>query len=192
MVALKTRCHAVNDELEFLRYMADRLDEARLPYMLTGSMAMMFYAVPRMTRDIDFVVDCRAEDVPRVLEVFRPDCYVSEEAVREAVTRSGMFNIIHTGWIIKADLVVRRQSQYRELEFTRRRTMVVGDLSVAVVSPEDLILSKLDWARDSASASQYQDVAQLLATVSGLDVDYLEHWAGALGVLEQLRELGRS
>ncbi len=95
-------------------------------------------------------------------------------------------------WIIKADLVVRRQSPYRELEFTRRRTMVVGDLSVAVVSPEDLILSKLDWARTSASASQYQDVAQLLAAVSGLDIDYLEHWAGTLGVLEQLRELGRS
>lgn len=172
----EARGHAVNDELEFLRYLADRLDETRLPYMLTGSMAMMFYAVPRMTRDIDFVVECRAEDVPRVLEVFRPDCYVSEEAVREAVTRSGMFNIIHTGWIIKADLVVRRQSPYRELEFTRRRTMVVGDLSVAVVSPEDLILSRLDWARDSASASQYQDVSQLLAAASGLDVDYLEHY----------------
>lgn len=182
----------MNDELEFLRYMADRLDEARLPHMLTGSMAMTFYAVPRMTRDIDFVVECRAEDVPRVVEVFRPDCYVSEEAVREAVRSFGKFNIIHTGWIIKADLVVRRQSPYRELEFSRRRMMVVGDLSVAVVSPEDLILSKLDWARVSASASQYQDVAQLLAAVSGLDIDYLEHWAGALGVLEQLRELGRS
>jgi hypothetical protein len=49
----ETRCQAVNEELEFLRYMADKLEEARLPYMLTGSMAMMFYAVPRMTRNID-------------------------------------------------------------------------------------------------------------------------------------------
>jgi hypothetical protein len=67
--------------------------------------------------------------------------------------------------------------------------MAVGELSVAVVSPEDLILSKLDWARDSASASQHQDVAQLLTAVSDLDLDYLERWAGALGVLDRLREL---
>jgi hypothetical protein len=182
----------VNEELEFLRYMADKLEEARLPYMLTGSLAMMFYAVPRMMRNIDFVVECRAEDVPRLLDVFQPECYVSEEAVREAVARPGMFNIIHTEWAIKADLVVRRQSEYRELEFARRRAMAVGELSVAVVSPEDLILSKLDWARDSASASQYQDVVQLLAAAPNLDRDYLESWAGALGVLDQLRELGRS
>lgn len=180
----------MNEELEFLRYMSDRLDAARLPYMLTGSMAMMFYAVPRMTRDIDFVVECRSEDVDRLLEVFRPDCYVSEEAVRDAVARAGMFNVIHTEWAIKADLVVRRQSDYRELEFERRRTMAVGDLTVAVVSPEDLILSKLDWARESASASQHQDVAQLLATVPDLDTGYLEHWGAVLGVTEQLRELG--
>ena len=182
----------MNEELEFLRYMVDGLDEAGLPYMLTGSMAMMFYAVPRMTRDIDFVVECRLEDVPRVLEVFHPDCYLSEDAVRDAITRPGMFNIIHAKWAIKADLIVRRQSEYRELEFSRRRAMVVGDLSVAVVSPEDLILSKLDWARDSASASQCQDVAQLLMAGSNLDIDYLERWAGALGVLDQLNELGRS
>ncbi len=182
----------MNEELEFLRYMTGKLEEARLPYMLTGSMAMMFYAVPRMTRDIDFVVECRAEDVTRVLDVFQPDCYVSEEAVRDAVSRPGMFNIIHTEWAIKADLVVRRQTEYRELEFTRRRTMAVGDLSVAVVSPEDLILSKLDWARDSASTSQYQDVVQILMAVTDLDIDYLERWAGALGVLDKLRELGRS
>jgi hypothetical protein len=182
----------VSEELEFLRYMANKLDEARLPYMLTGSMAMMFYAVPRMTRDIDFVVECRSADVPRVLEVFAPDCYVSEEAVKEAVARPGMFNIIHVEWAIKADLVVRRASEYRDLEFSRRRMLAVGDLSVAVVSPEDLIISKLDWARDSASASQYQDVAQLLSTVPDLDLAYLERWADALGVLDKLHELGNS
>lgn len=182
----------MSEELEFLRYMADKLDEARLPYMLTGSMAMMFYAVPRMTRDIDFVVECRSEDVPRLIATFAPDCYVSEEAVQEAVARPGMFNIIHVEWAIKADLVVRRASEYRELEFSRRRAMAVGEASIAVVSPEDLIVSKLDWARDSASASQYQDVAQLLAAVPDLDIAYLEKWASALGVLDKLHELGKA
>ena len=70
--------------------------------------------------------------------------------------------------------------------------MAVGELSIAVVSPEDLIISKLDWARDSASASQYHDVAQLLATVPDLDVTYLERWAETLGVLDKLHELGNS
>jgi len=66
----------MNEELEFLRYMADRLDEARLPCMLTGSMAMMFHAVPRMTRDIDFVVECRSEDVGRLLAAVSPEDWI--------------------------------------------------------------------------------------------------------------------
>ena len=47
----------MSDELDVLKSVAARLGEAGIPYMVTGSMAANFYAVPRMTRDIDLVVE---------------------------------------------------------------------------------------------------------------------------------------
>jgi hypothetical protein len=43
----------VSEELEVLKIVAGRLGGAGIAYMLTGSIAMNPYAVPRMTRDID-------------------------------------------------------------------------------------------------------------------------------------------
>lgn len=179
----------LSDELRFLAYVTTRLDRAGIAYMLTGSMAMMFYAVPRMTRDIDLVVECQDEDIDALVEAFAEDCYISAAAVRDAVNTRGMFNVIHTEMAIKADFVVRRATDYRKLEFSRSRVVDLDGLVVTVVSPEDLILSKLDWARDSHSESQYRDVSQLLRAVPGLDFAYLDNWARELDVAAKLKEL---
>ena len=66
----------MNEQLEFVKQIASRLDSARIPYMMTGSMAMATYAVPRMTRDIDFVIECGPEDAARIATLFEDDCYV--------------------------------------------------------------------------------------------------------------------
>jgi len=179
----------VNEELKFLEYISTRLGSAGIPYMLTGSMAMMFYAVPRMTRDIDLVVECRSQDIPKLLDLFSDDCYISEETVKDAVSRQGMFNIIHTEWCIKADFVLRKDAPFRELEFSRRQVHQLSGFEVSVVTPEDLILSKLAWARHSHSESQFRDVSMMLASVPELDFAYIEKWAAQLGVLSKLDEL---
>jgi hypothetical protein len=102
-----------------------------------------------------------------------------------------MFNIIHNDWIIKADFIVRKSAAYRVKEFERRRPFQIEGRSVNFVAPEDLILSKLSWARDSVSELQERDVRDLLDAVGELDLDYLRTWAAELGVgetLERLRE----
>ena len=43
------------EQLEFVKFLAENLDSARIPYMLTGSVAMALYAEPRMTRDLDLL-----------------------------------------------------------------------------------------------------------------------------------------
>jgi hypothetical protein len=53
-----------------------------------------------------------------------------------------------------------------------------------IVAKEDLILSKLVWARPSASELQLRDVRALLA--SGADEAYLRQWAAPLGVADLL------
>ncbi|MGN6552949.1 MAG: nucleotidyl transferase AbiEii/AbiGii toxin family protein, partial [Verrucomicrobiota bacterium] len=71
----------MQNELDIVRDVSTRLDGAEIGYMLTGSMAMNYYAQPRMTRDIDVVVALRPADAARVVQMFSPDYYVSREAV---------------------------------------------------------------------------------------------------------------
>ena len=87
---------AMSEEMEVLKEVARRLDQAGIAYMITGSTAANFYTVPRMTRDIDLVVELTGEDVNRVVEIFTDDFYVDRQAVEEAINRKSMFNLIHT------------------------------------------------------------------------------------------------
>lgn len=179
----------MSQELEILQMVTTRLAEAGIPYMVTGSIAMNYYAVPRMTRDIDIVVELAEEDVGEAVRLFQGDFYVDREMVQQAVKNQLMFNVIHNAYMIKVDLIVRKNSDYRKEEFSRRRTVKIDDHSLHIAAPEDLILSKLDWAKDSHSEIQLGDVRNLLAAVQKLDHDYLAGWADRLGLRELYQEV---
>lgn len=176
----------MDEQLEFLKLIAQRLDSAGIAYMVTGSMAMGLFAVPRMTRDIDLVVEFASGDAERIASLFEKDCYLDLDGIRDAVARHGMFNIIHNEWIIKVDFIVRKDNEYRKVEFGRRREVELSGALISVVAPEDLILSKLCWARDSESQVQQDDARQLVKSVASLDWTYLEKWADVLAVRELL------
>jgi hypothetical protein len=154
--------------------------------MLTGSVAMNYYALPRMTRDIDLVIAISPNDVDRVAALFRPDYYVSEENIRESLVQESIFNLIHHESVIKVDCIIRKRSEYRKVEFERRQKISIRDFTTFIVSKEDLIISKLFWAKDSRSEIQLGDVRNLLA--SGYDAVYLQRWTRELGLDSLLKE----
>lgn len=102
-----------------------------------------------------------------------------------------MFNMIHHAHVIKVDVIVRKDSDYRREEFARRRPVSVEGHELFIVSPEDLILSKLEWAKDTHSEVQLTDVRNVLAAVDKLDRDYLERWATRLGLDSLYREVSQ-
>jgi len=175
----------VAEELEILKMVCQRLKDTGIPYMITGSIAANLYAVPRMTRDVDIVIEIQKEDAPRMVEAFQDDFYIDKDSVTEAIDRRGMFNIIHNEYVFKVDFIVRKESIYRELEFQRRRRVEVEGTSMWMVTPEDLILSKLVWAKDSLSELQLGDVRNLVRNLKELDRNYLEKWVRDLD-LEQV------
>lgn len=174
----------VNEELEVLKDVCQRLEKCRIPYMITESTASNFYAVPRMTRDIDIVVEIKREDASRLIENFKEDFYVDPDSIAEAVDKQGMFNVIHNEYVLKVDFIIRKKSAYRELEFGRRQRVEMEGIPLWVVSPEDLIVSKLFWAKDSSSELQLGDVRNLLGALKELDKGYLEKWIHSLGLEE--------
>src|ERR1700726_4152041 len=158
------------NEIDIVRDISKKFGELGIAYMLTGSMAMNYYAQPRMTRDIDVVITVGLQDVERVIELFRPDYYVSEQSIRESLAQESIFNLIHNESVIKVDCIVRKANEYRKTEFERRQKISILDFTTFITTREDLIISKLFWAKDSHSEIQLADVKNLLET--GYDADY--------------------
>jgi hypothetical protein len=179
----------MSDELDILRIVSERLERLDIPFMLTGSYAMAYYETPRMTRDLDLVVAMRAADVDGLVAAFAPDFYVDAEAVRAAVSSERLFNMMHLASGIKLDMIIRKSTPYRELEFSRRVPGVLGGVSTWLVSREDLVLSKLVWAKDTGSELQMRDVRALLSDT--VDREYLNNWGAIVGVSEMLNRLMR-
>ena len=176
----------MQNELDIVRDVSARLEKGDLAYMLTGSMAMNYYAQPRMTRDIDLVVALTPQDTDKVVRLFSPDYYVSRDAVSGSIADESLFNLIHQESVIKVDCIVRKSSPYRLAEFERRQRITIEDFCTWITSKEDLIISKLWWAKDSHSEVQLRDVKNLVAT--GCDRDYIVRWTQELGLTSLWQE----
>ncbi len=174
-------------ELDVLQDVVERLEGAELPYMLTGSMAMNYYAEPRMTRDIDIVIALQSTDASSLIKLFSDAYYVPDNAVSEAIRDLSMFNLIHLDSVVKVDVIVRKSEKYRKHEFERRSKIEFAGIKLWVVSKEDLILSKLCWSKESQSELQFRDIKNLLNT--GYDEGYVQRWANKLRVLSLLEKV---
>ena len=179
-----------NEQLEVLLDLAERLERLGIDYMVSGSMALSLFGRPRMTRDVDLVValsEAQVDPLSAAIQDFEHD----PDEIREAARSRRMFNLIHVERVLKFDLIVRKDSPYRREEFSRRRQHRVGPRALWVVSPEDLLLSKLAWGKPSGSEIQLRDVRDLMASAQALDWPYIERWAKVLDVadfLERARE----
>ncbi len=172
----------MGEELDILKTVITRLDNAKIPYMITGSIAGNFYSIPRMTRDIDIIAEINLSDTKKIYELFKDDFYIDEEQITVAVKEQEMFNIIHNKAIVKVDFIMRKNSEYRRLEFSRRKYFDFEGMKIAIVSPEDLIISKLFWAKESHSEMQINDVKNLMASVENLNYNYIKKWVKELGI----------
>ena len=133
----------IETELDVLRDVSMRLESAGIAFMLTGSVAMNYYAQPRMTRDIDLVIALDEAQAKTIAHLFAEDYYVDSQAISRAIAQRSIFNLIHNETIIKVDCIVLKEDAYRQEEFTRRQQIMLGDFQTWIVSLEDLILSKL-------------------------------------------------
>jgi len=122
------------------------------------------------------------ENVDEFIQLFQTDFFVDPDMVKDEVQKRGMFNLIHTLFVIKIDFILRKDSSWQEAMFTHRRKIDINGAPTWLISAEDLILAKLSWAKDSISELQLKDVQNLLNLVKPLDQTYLNHWVKQLGL----------
>jgi hypothetical protein len=175
------------EQVDLLRQVVNILEEQEILYLLVGSLASGVYGEPRLTHDIDVVVELRPDQVARLCAAFPvPDYYVSEQAAREAVARGGQFNVIHPTSGNKIDFMIARQDAWGRSQISRRRReQILPGRPGYTAAPEDVIVGKLWYYREGGSEKHLRDIAAMLQ-VSGTEIDreYINHWTRQLGLTE--------
>lgn len=182
------------NQAELLRYLVETLEALGIDYMISGSQASIYYGEPRFTQDIDVVADVTPAHVPGLLQRFPPaDFYLSEEAVREAITARGQFNIIHPGSGLKIDMLLKKDTPYDRVEFDRRRRQpLLPGKDAYFARPEDVILYKMLYFQKGQSERHLRDIVGILK-ISGAEIDtrYVDEWAERLDLGDIWEEVRR-
>jgi hypothetical protein len=107
---------------DLLRHVVEVLEEQAVTYLLVGSLASGVYGEPRLTHDIDVVIELQPDQVAKLCEAFPPPEYnVSEKAAREAIAAAGQFNVIHPTSGNKIDFIIARRDAWGRSQVRRRR-----------------------------------------------------------------------
>lgn len=161
--------------LEFLKTILLFFRNNNIDYMLSRSVALSLHTVPRATRDFDFVVLMKDEDIDLFMKNFQSGYYCDRDSIICAMQNFSMFNIIDHASGFKADFVVLKNQPFRQTEFKRRVEINFLEMPVFVVTPEDLLISKLVWIQDFESTLQKEDIKNLLE-FKNLDLSYIHLW----------------
>lgn len=166
--------------IKILHDFTERMERLGIAYMLTGSMAMMKYSVYRFTADVDVILEIKSQDADRIIKILEPDYYVPHTAVSRAISTERMFNVIHQETAFKVDCVLKKSTEFQRKAFERREKTDFYGKEIWIISKDDLIISKLWWAKDSFSEKQLTDVKNLMR--NGFDKDYIKNWTEKLEV----------
>ena len=163
------------------------LEAEGVPYMITGSIASSYHGRPRSTHDADIVIDPDSAQLTRVVRrLATAGFHADETRALDALRRRRQFNVIEIESASKIDLIVRKDRAFSGEELRRREMVDLSPgLRVALASAEDTILSKLEWSLTAGgSQKQLDDATGVLDVNPKLDREYIERWAGELGVLD--------
>lgn len=172
-------------EEEAVGRLVRRLESLGVPYMVAGSVASSHHGLPRATNDADIVIDPTPEGLEALVTALAADgYYVDAKAARDALRARRLFNVIDPESAFKVDLIIRKERPFSREEFSRRERRDLGGLAASVATPEDTILSKLEWARKGGGSDrQIEDALGVLRVgADRIDRSYIARWAAALGV----------
>jgi len=182
-----------SDILKAAGPVVDAFESLGISYYIGGSVASSAYGMPRSTLDVDLVANLRQNDLDPFIRVLGKAYYIDRDLGLQAIEKKTSFNLIHLRTMLKLDVFIKKNSDYDNQAFKRRRLERLeepeGSWSFYLASAEDVLLHKLTWYRlgGEVSERQWGDVLGIIRVQNqNLDLNYLEQWAAVLGVAELL------
>jgi hypothetical protein len=166
--------------LELLQKVCRLLDESNYKYMVSGSIALNIYGIPRMTRDIDIVIELSENRIEEFTNLF-PDSYFDKNTIKSEIKKQGMFNIIDHSTGFKIDFIIRKETEYFTFAFQRRKRIKELDTELWVISLDDLIIAKIIWIQQLKSEKQIFDIENLLQNPER-NIVYIKSWCSKLNL----------
>jgi len=168
---------------------ASALEVCGIPFLLTGSFASNYYGIPRSTRDADFVLQSQRAVGPDLAQQLGEDFILEPQLSFE--TNTGTFRQVlrYKKKPFKVELFLLSQDPHDQARFSRRRAARLFEHRVWLPSPEDVIITKLRWAR----GKDRDDTRDVMAVQQDqLDWRYVEDWCRRHGTLPLMEEIRRS
>ena len=170
---------AITTQADVLRYVIGVLDQLQIPYLVCGSFASGSFGEPRMTLDIDIIVQLTRDSVVTLCAEFSdPEFYVSLAAAQDALRSNKQFNVIHPETGNKVDFMIAGRDEWSRGQLERRRLVsLLPDLHGYTASPEDIIISKMRYYKEGGSEKHLRDCAGVLVVQrETIDRDYIVQW----------------
>jgi len=181
-----------NEPVEVTLKVTGAFEKLGVPYLIGGSLASTLHGMVRTTQDSDVIAEMRPEHLQPFVLALRDEFYIDEEMVAESIQSNSSFNIIHRETMFKVDVFIPRPRPFLQAQLDRAQRQTFSfetEISANFASPEDTILSKLEWYRMGGEVSdhQWRDILGVLKTRAGeLDLEYLRKWATAINVSDLL------
>lgn len=177
--------------VETLEWICNKLELANVPYMITGGSAVGFWGHIRTTMDIDILIQIHGEQIDSFLRSIKNEAYVDIEEAKKAILNRTMFNIIPNKTCFKIDLIPLKEDIYEIEKFKKRIKMTFQNKEIFVISPEDLLISKLLWNKSAGgSERQIKDCESIYKlNYENLDLNYIEKWVKMLKIENEFDKL---
>jgi hypothetical protein len=163
------------------------LETAAIPYFVTGSFASSAHGIPRSTNDIDIVIAPSTQQLDSLLKQFpEANFAIDREDAFDALSRKSMFNVVDYATMWKIDFIIRQPTPFDGSRFSRRGMVDIAGVMLYTASPEDILITKLWWAKLSESDLQIKDAAGIIQVQGDdLDLGYVTRWVDTLELDDQ-------
>lgn len=184
-----------NEPVEVTLKVTGAFEKLGVPYLIGGSLASTLHGMVRTTQDSDIIAEMRPEHLQPFVLALQDEFYIDEEMIAESIQHNSSFNIIHRETMFKVDVFIPRPRPFLQSQLARAQRQTFSfetNISAKFASPEDTILSKLEWYRMGGEVSdrQWRDIIGVLKTRAGeLDLEYLRKWATEINVSDLLERV---
>jgi len=170
-------------------------EELGISYYIGGSVASSACGVPRATLDVDIVADLKSRHVHPFVVMLESEYFIDEEMILRALRPKASFNLVHLKTMLKVDIFIVRDDAFHQEALRRKRKETLAEeqepKEFYFASPEDIILSKLEWFYKGGNVSerQWNDVIGVFKVQQKLlNMEYLKKWAAELGLTALLNK----